>query len=252
MQTGLQLHLSNYPALASLEEHVHTETSFCLVIAGSYQENIRSRVSEHVRGDLLVCPSATPHAQLIGAKGARKLIFTASQIAQDYLTERGIKLDQAPCLRSEKFLQLGSRLLSELRNEDAYTALAREGLALELIALFAREKECTGQTREPAWLKSARDYIHDKCEQSISLEHIASEVHHHPVHLAREFKRYYGMTIGEYQRQIRVELAARLLKEGKLPLSEIALACGFASHANLCRSFKAAYAMTPSQYRLQF
>lgn len=252
MHTGLNIHLSHYQAGACLQEHVHDETLFCLVIGGSYQEKIRSRVSEHGQGDFLVCPDATPHAQQIGSKGARKLIFAPGPMALDYLAGHGIRLDQAPCHRSQHFLQLGARLIHELQNDDPYTSLVREGLALELIAAFAREHESGSSSTVPAWLKTARDYINAHYEQSITLEQLAQEVRHHPVHLAREFKRYYGLTIGDYQRRARVELAARLLREGKLPLSEIALSCGFASHANLCRSFRAAYAMTPSAYRLQF
>ncbi|MFZ6760779.1 helix-turn-helix transcriptional regulator [Undibacterium sp. Ji50W] len=252
MHTGLNLHLSNYHAGLCLKEHVHDETLFCLVIGGSYQETIRSRVSVHGQGDLLVCPHATPHAQQIGNMGARKLIFAPAQMSLEYLAGHGIRLDQAPFSRAGHFLQLGTRLMHELQNDDPYTNLAREGLVLELIAAFARANENSTQSGVPAWLKTARDYINAHYEQNITLEQLAHEVRHHPVHLAREFKRHYGLTIGDYQRRARVELAARLLREGKLPLSEIALTCGFASHANLCRTFKAAYAMTPSVYRLQF
>ncbi|MFZ6770188.1 helix-turn-helix transcriptional regulator [Undibacterium sp. Di26W] len=252
MHTGLNLHLSNYQAGLCLKEHVHDETLFCLVIGGSYQETIRSRVSEHGQGDLLVCPHATPHAQQIGNKGARKLIFAPAQMSLDYLAGHGIRLDQAPFSRAGHFLQLGTRLMHELQNDDPYTNLAREGLVLELIATFARAHETRLQPDVPPWLNTVRDYIHAHYAQSITLEQLAQEVRHHPVHLAREFKRYYGLTIGEYQRRARVDLVARLLREGRLPLSEIALSCGFASHANLCRTFKAAYAMTPSAYRLLF
>ena len=256
MQNALNLHLSKHAAQQVLSEHAHASTSFCLVIAGSYSEAIRSRITTHGKGDLLVCPAATPHAQQIGAQGALKLIFNPEPETLEYLYEQGISLEQAPYLRSPQFEQLGMRLLQELRNDDAYSHLARQGMALELITAFARASRDANndqqQTRAPAWLRMARDYLHDHEDVVNSLEQIALSVARHPVYLSKEFKRYYGVTIGEYQRQLRLKKAAQLLQVGRLDLSEVALSCGFASHANLCRSFKAAYGMSPSSYRQQF
>src|SRR6476661_8823574 len=35
----------------------------------------------------------------------------------------------------------------------------------------------------------------------------------------------------------------------RIPLTEIAFTCGFASQSHFCKAFKAAYGVTPSQYR---
>jgi len=71
----------------------------------------------------------------------------------------------------------------------------------------------------------------------------------HEIHLAREFKRYFGVSVGSYLRQARIERAADLLRNTSSNITDIALRCGFANHAHLCRVFKAYFAMSPSQYR---
>ena len=78
---------------------------------------------------------------------------------------------------------------------------------------------------------------------------IARAADRHEIHVAREFRRFYGTSVGAYQRRLRVEKAAQMLAAAKLSISEIALDCGFASHSHLCREFKSRYGVTPSRYR---
>ena len=65
----------------------------------------------------------------------------------------------------------------------------------------------------------------------------------------REFRRYFGMSVGSYLRHVRTERAAHLLRHSKSDITEIALGCGFASHAHLCRVFKVHFGLTPTEYR---
>jgi len=49
----------------------------------------------------------------------------------------------------------------------------------------------------------------------------------------------------------RLEHACSLLAQSKLPLVEVALACGFSSQSHFGNSFKKAFGLTPAQYREQ-
>jgi AraC family transcriptional regulator len=71
----------------------------------------------------------------------------------------------------------------------------------------------------------------------------------HPVHLAREFRRHFRCTPGEYVRRLRVESAARALSHSDAPLAQIGLAAGFSHQAHFCRVFKRHTGMTPSEFR---
>lgn len=246
----LGLRTTPYRAHQAFAPHVHTQTLFCVLLSGHYTERIHGRSTEHHAGDVLVCPINTPHSQRIGAAGATKMLFGPSESTLAYLGDIGLALDLAPAIRNRECATLGQRLANEMQHDDPYSALTCEGITMELLAAFARsEARIVDHPGVPAWIRLARDYLHEHLDHPGSLEEIAREVGRHPVHLAREFKRHYGETIGNYQRQLRTAHAATLLVQGSQPLTDIALECGFASHSNLCRTFKAAYGMTPSAYR---
>jgi AraC-like DNA-binding protein len=67
----------------------------------------------------------------------------------------------------------------------------------------------------------------------------------------RSFLAAYGTTPRQYLLRQRVDAACRRLAEGDATIAAIALACGFADHAHLTRSFSRQKGMTPSQYRLR-
>jgi AraC family transcriptional regulator len=73
----------------------------------------------------------------------------------------------------------------------------------------------------------------------------------HPADLARNFRRFYGSSAGEYVRRVRVEAARRLIRESDELLVNIALACGFSSQSHLCTTFRRVTGFTPGSYRQQ-
>jgi AraC family transcriptional regulator len=86
----------------------------------------------------------------------------------------------------------------------------------------------------------------------LSLSQQAACVGVHPVHLAREFRRFYHCTIGDYIRQLRIKFACEKLVQSDLPLSEIALASGFFDQSHFTRTFKQLTGKTPQAYRADF
>jgi AraC-like DNA-binding protein len=67
-----------------------------------------------------------------------------------------------------------------------------------------------------------------------------------PVH--RAFRTAYGIAPSDYQRQVRLAAARRLIASGK-PISQAAAATGFADQSHLTRWFTRYYGITPGAYR---
>jgi len=153
--------------------HVHQETLFCVLLGGRYTERIHGRETEHSAGDVLVCPMNTPHSQRIGGTGAHKMLFGPAESTLAYLGELGLALDRAPAIRNEECAALGQRLANELGHHDPYSALAREGIAMELLAAFARcDAHIVERPGVPAWIRLARDYLHATLDAPGSLDDI--------------------------------------------------------------------------------
>lgn len=99
------------------------------------------------------------------------------------------------------------------------------------------------------WLRAVRDLLHAHIEHPIGLAALAASVGVHPAHLARAFRQRYGRTPGTYLRAIRIEAAARLLLETRLPLGHVAAATGFYDQAHFTRQFRTQLGVTPRRYR---
>jgi len=146
-------------------------------------------------------------------------------------------------------ITLGARLVEEFRHVDAASALVFEGLILNILAGAWREQSATLGPKPPFWLMRVREMLRESHSQSLNLATISREVGVHPVHLCREFRRFFRSTPGEYLRRIRVEAAGRLLRGRDMPLSEVAVTCGFADQAHLSRTFRRITSLSPLQYR---
>ncbi|HEX8736821.1 MAG TPA: AraC family transcriptional regulator [Pyrinomonadaceae bacterium] len=150
-------------------------------------------------------------------------------------------------------IQLQMRLYREFQNINDASPLAVEGLALEMLAEASRRQIINKDGgAPPRWLKRARAVVHEEFSLRLSLDAIAQAVEIHPVHLARMFRKYYGCTIGEYVRRVRIENACRQMMTTEAPLAEIALANGFSDQSHFSRIFKRLKGMTPAEYRAGF
>jgi len=141
---------------------------------------------------------------------------------------------------------IARRAVAELDRPDDVTPLALEAAAFELIARVARASR---REARPTWLTSARDLLHDRFAESLTLADVAEAVGVEPERMARTFRRSTGEPMASYLRRIRVDAAASLLTSTGLPISRIAADVGFADQAHLTRWFTHYMGTTPGRYR---
>jgi AraC family transcriptional regulator len=252
MLAQTELRLANYPPCLAMAPHSHDTISMNIVVRGDFVERIGRGERHYARGHVALFPPGMTHSQQFGAAGARQIIFRPAESWLDYLADCRTNADSAPHYAAPAFRILGDRLIGEMQNEDGASSLAREAILLEILAAFGRTgTRASARPKIPVWLRAARDFLHENASEPLTLKEIAVAAGRHEIHLAREFCRYYGMPVGAYLRRIRLENAAHLLLERHESISTIALDCGFASHSHLCREFRAAFGVTPSEYRLQ-
>lgn len=143
---------------------------------------------------------------------------------------------------------LAAKIYREFLDFDELSPLAIEGLVIELLVELARNKSC-GPGNPRRWLRQAKDIIEMRFAEHFTLEELSSSVGVHPVHLAREFRRYFHCTVGQEVRRLRIEFACRELMAGKRPLNEVALMAGFSDQSHFCRTFKRATGMSPLEFQ---
>jgi hypothetical protein len=60
----------------------------------------------------------------------------------------------------------------EMRQDDRFSAVACEGIMLEIVAAFGRIKTAAvASSKPPPWLRSARDFMHENAFAAISMAH---------------------------------------------------------------------------------
>ncbi|WP_074120956.1 AraC family transcriptional regulator [Bradyrhizobium sp. AS23.2] len=101
----------------------------------------------------------------------------------------------------------------------------------------------------PRVVRRVREHIDANIEQRISVEALARLANLSVCYFVRAFKQSVGLTPHDYLIRRRVERTMELLSETSLPLSEIALAAGFADQSHCARRFRQHVGMSPRNYR---
>ncbi|MCI0337429.1 MAG: AraC family transcriptional regulator, partial [Acidobacteria bacterium] len=119
----------------------------------------------------------------------------------------------------------------------------------EMLGETVRRCSTNGTHNPPRWLQQARDLLHGRFSENLTLAEVASAVGVHPVHLAQVFHKNYRCTVGDYMRRLRIEYACHELATSGKPIVDIALAAGFCDQSHFTRTFKRSTGVAPSQYR---
>jgi AraC family transcriptional regulator len=198
-------------------------------------------------------PAGEMHATKFGPQGASCFFVAIDESWVDKKLESA-KIDaKGPRIATDgnPLQALVLRMYEEFRSPDSLSELIVEGTLLELLGRWFRQGSLQ-QQNAPGWLRSVRTLIQDSFRESISLSDLSQAVGVHPSHIAREFHRVYGLTIGEYIRKLRVDLVGEKLRErgqSSETLTDLALLAGFSSHAHMSSVFKRTTGMTPSEFK---
>jgi AraC-like DNA-binding protein len=90
--------------------------------------------------------------------------------------------------------------------------------------------------------------LDDTYLNDVTADGLASAVGRSRFAVHRAFTSAYGMAPGDYQRQLRLRAARRLIARGQ-PVSAAAMQAGFSDQSHLTRWFVRCYGITPGGYQ---
>jgi AraC family transcriptional regulator len=249
---GLALLETEYPAGLRLPRHSHEQAGFCFVLRGAFERARGGATQDCPPESLSFHPPDESHAERFDNAGTRLFSILLTRGLLDRVREYPVVRGGPAFFRGGPPSLLAMRLRQEARRMDEVSPLAIEGLALELLAETSRLRAPRHVPGRVRWLARARELLHARFAEPLTLDEVARAVNVHPVHLARVFRQRQHCTVGEYLRHLRVEFARRQLASTDLPLCEIALLAGFCSQSHLSTTFKLNTGMTPTEYRSSF
>lgn len=144
--------------------------------------------------------------------------------------------------------QLNARAIDT--NLDEQRSLAVDFIG-RLFTRYARTKQPTRiESSHPA-IRRVVDYIHSHLTEAIRLDDLAALTDLSPYHLLRAYRAATGLPPHQYQLQLRVRQAKRMLRMGQ-PIADIAADLGFVDQGHLHHLFRRIVGVTPGQYRRGF
>jgi AraC family transcriptional regulator len=227
------LTLTRYDGAASLPLHAHTQAYVTVVLSGAYRELANGVTRDCVAQSIVVHAPGERHSNVFGDRSAT------------CLNVHGGMFERSTVLSTPAAAAIAAKLRDEFRRPDDVSAMVVEALMLELFAVTARQRD---SDRAPAWLREVRRTLERDFRETFALDALAESVSIHPTHLSRAFRQHYGITVGEFLRDLRVAYARRRLASGA-PLQEIALDAGFADQSHFTRTFRRLTGMTPAHFR---
>ncbi|BCH32499.1 hypothetical protein MesoLjLc_44290 [Mesorhizobium sp. L-8-10] len=224
----------------------------CLTLDGSYQVDWGRRRLNSGPASLIFLPAGQAYAAHISHEGSHCLTAAIDPALLRNACDTTLDVERLSTARRAPPHWLAFQLRREMELADD---LSPASVAHTLVALLSELSERPGleaRGAPPPWLERVQEQIHDEFHRHHTLESLARAAGVHHVHLAREFRRRFGCTIGHYIRQRRVEFGCHRLAASPDPLSEIALDAGFADQSHFTNTFRRLVGMSPGVFRSRF
>jgi len=219
-----------------LRWHAHPRSCVAVVVEGAVRKRFAGSSTDAREATVVTMPAEEPHEDVFGVDGASIVVVESEEDV----------VGSVSSVRDWNALMLAHRIANELAVDDAFSALALEGLALELTAAAGRGPS---RARPERWLTRAYELLHERFRELPSAAEIAACVGVHPSHLARCFRAYYGESLGGCVRRLRLDWTACELARSDTPLACLAADAGFVDQSHFTRAFKGRFGVTPARYR---
>lgn len=138
------------------------------------------------------------------------------------------------------------KMLTDIRKSSTIEQ-ALEGMEaylMEMLSFFAEDR------KTPLYIRQAVAYIEANYMQDLSLGMVSDYVSLNQWYFSSQFKKYMGVSMGEYLNSVRIQASVKLMRESDLKLGEIAEMVGFRDSAYFGRVFKKAKNVSPKEYRM--
>ena len=249
--------------------HWHEEAELTLIVRGDSTYTVQLE-SEHVTvGDIVFVPPHVLHAVTTGGGDMESDTFvfhpnllgaaTADVCTLRYLAPLSAqKLTPPTVIRKDH--PAYDQLLRIIRDMNRTWETRQVGWELMikahlLTALAVLMPYCTKDSAELALrtehaekIKTALEFMDRNYGEEIAIADVAAACYFSQYHFMRFFKKYMGMSCGEYLKNLRLEKAAQAFARGNTVIMDVAMDAGFRNLSYFYREFQKKYGYTPKQF----
>jgi AraC-like DNA-binding protein/quercetin dioxygenase-like cupin family protein len=247
---GFRIVEGKYKRVLEIASHSREHAHFCYVLEGQYTESSDGTVNATCpAGSLRYVPPGYEHSGSFSA-GTHCLRLEIDRPVFDRVANLTEALQRPADIPSILCRWLAYCVYQKFLQNDPLALISIEGILLELLAETAQQTNGTGPSGNvPRWLRIAHEYLDSHFQRPLTLAEVAGVAGVHRVHLAREFRRRFSITVGEYLRKKRVEQACHLVSKTNDPLAAVAVNCGFSDQSHFTGTFRRQVGLTPGRFR---
>ena len=261
---------SLYERIGNSEECIGYESRIIYIVSGDILATVDGERLGHLSpGHLLFIPAGVPYK--LKSKYVRAAVISfdlTSEIPEPTEKLRSVAVAdfrEELCHKVglvepfDKFIHIKdieSERETFLRMCELYTSAEGEYRAVvsaELKLVLLRIVETVDENALPAMMVESLDrYIRENCGEEISNTEIGAIFGYHPFYVSKMLKDRRGLTLRQYITAYRLKAAKRMLELTDKSTAEIAADVGFTDASYFAKTFKAAFGITPKEYRNGF
>jgi AraC family transcriptional regulator len=237
--------IHNHPMRVPRHEHEYPYVT--VLVKGRYREPDRRDDSYFVPFSAVFHPAHICHSGIVDQQGCQ---FFTLELDSSWTDSMQINIPAESIFdwHGQRILWPMLQLFRHYRDKEAQSSLTMESMILEIVSAVTANSQNVTFIPVHRW-RLLQEKIHDSFRESIRIRDLAAAAGIHPVHVARLFRRYAGVTPGEYLQHLRVQEACRLMQEPERSLSEIASESGFADQSHMNRILRRFVRCSPGTLR---
>lgn len=203
-------------------------------------------------GEILLLPPGLAHAY--GASEANPWtlwwVHLAGRHLLDFLAGHGI--DGSDPVRSPAhFLDIAaliSQIARVVESDPTPTSMLRSaGVAWHLLGIVASDRSAIRGPLQA--IEDAATTLRENPADALSVADLAAATHLSVSHFAKVFRRRFGVSVVEYQTQVRMARARELLDNTNLTVRDVGRAVGYTDQLYFSRRFRSIHGIPPSAYK---
>ena len=227
--------------------HYHENAYFTFLLQGHMTEGNRKETYECSPGTLLYHHWEDPHYNI------KPDIFTRGfhiEISQEWFDSFDLQkntIEGSFTIKNPSLKLLFYKIFKETKTNDLSFEASVHELLLQFFSQLTHQK--TAIEKKPLWVNQVDEILHESFTEKVSLVNISKAVNIHPVHLSRDFQKYFHCNMGEYIRKLKISRSLEILNKNSTSLTDVALECGFADQSHFIKCFKENTGITPLKYK---
>lgn len=252
-------HYGNF-GFQSVDSYIHRHADYyeiILGISGSFEHTYNGKTTALNRGDLLLLTPYSTHQLYTEPLQATHFVICIEQNYFSAFVAQHFPDFSADALPELSTFHLGQKetdylelLCQELTKASPSRYSAETFTFITLMSIFTKTN--TKHSYNAYYVNRLISLLNNPNNFSISIQSLCAQFPESVPTILKNFKKQTGCTIVQYKNKKKMELAAKMLRDTPMTVTDIAYDLHYESLSYFLRAFKQEYRITPTEYRRKY